>query len=99
MHFGFKRLRLKHNILDHRLVAQIAASVAPDPAAILTRNVVTVVGESYPNVIDPKAPNDGRLKIGGAIRARSLGEAHDDSFDSIIPILKGIVVGTDRIAF
>ena len=81
-------------------MAQIAASVAPDPAAILARNVVTVVGESYPNVVDPKAPsNDGRLKIGGAIRARSLGEAHDDSFDSVIPILKGIVVGTDRIGF
>ena len=82
-----------------RLVAQIAASVAPDPAAIVTRNVVTLVGESYPNVVDHEAPNDGRLKIGGAIRARSLGEAHDDPFDSVIPILKGIVVGTDRIGF
>ena len=80
-------------------MAQIAASVAPDSAAILTRNVVTVVGESYPNVVDPKAPNDGRLRIGGAIRARSLGEAHDDSFDSVIPILRGIAVGTDRIGF
>ena len=80
-------------------MAQIAASVAPDPAAILTRNVVTLVGESYPNVVDPKASNDERLKIGGAIRARSLGEAHDDSFDSLIPVLRGIVVGTDRIGF
>ena len=82
-------------------MAQIAASVAPDSAAILTRNVVTVVGESYPNVVDPKVStsNDGRLRIGGAIRARSLGETHDDSYDSVIPILRGIVVGTDRIGF
>ena len=73
--------------------------MAPDPAASVTRNVVTHVGESYPNVVDPKAPNDERLKVGGAIRARSIGEAHDDPFDSVIPILKGIVVGTDRIRF
>ena len=80
-------------------MAQVAASVVQDPAAILTRNVVTHIGESYPNVVDLKAPNDGRLKIGGAIRARSLGEAHDDPYDSVIPILRGIVVGTDRIGF
>ena len=92
------KIATKRNIL-HRLLAQIAASVAPDPAAIVTRNVVTLVGESYPNIVNPKAPDYGRLKIGGAIRARSLGEAHDDPFDSVIPILKGIVVGTDRIGF
>ena len=80
-------------------MAQVAASVAPDPAATVTKNVVTHVGESYPNIVDAKAPNDERLKIGGAIRARSIGEAHDDPFDSVIPILKGIVVGTDRICF
>ena len=79
-------------------MAQVAASVAPDPAAIVARNVVTLVGDSYPNVIDHKAPKDGRrLKIGGAIRARAIGEAHDDPFDSVIPILRGIVIGTDRI--
>ena len=80
-------------------MAQVAASVAPDPAAVVTRNVATLVGESYPNIVDPNAPNDGRLKVGGAIRARQLGEAHDDVFDSVIPILRGIVVGTDRIRF
>ena len=80
-------------------MAQVAASAAPDPAALVARNVTTLVGESYPNIVDPKAPNDGRLKIGGAIRARSIGEAHDDPFDSVIPILRGIVVGTDRIRF
>ena len=80
-------------------MAQVAASVAPDPAAVVTRNVATLVGESYPNIVDPKAPNDGRLKIGGAIRARPLGEVHDDAFDSVIPIMRGIVVGTDRIRF
>ena len=87
-----------YNIL-YRLVAQVADSVAQDPAAIVRRNVVTVVGESYPNIVDPKGPNDGRLKIGGAIRARSLGEAHYDGFNSSIPIFKGIIVGTDRIMF
>ena len=86
----------KHKILG-RLVAQVAASVAPDRAALATRNVVTLVDKSYPNIVDPKAPNDGRLKVGGAIRARSLGEARDNSF--ILPIPKGIVVGTDRICF
>ena len=80
-------------------MAQVASSVAQDRAALITKNVVTHVGESYPNVVDPKAPDDERLKIGGAIRARSIGEAHDDPFDSVIPILKGIVVGTDRICF
>ena len=80
-------------------MAQVAASVAPDSAAVVTKNVVTLVGESYPNVIDSKAPNDGRLKIGGAIRARSLGETHDDPYDSVIPIMRGIVIGTDRIRF
>ena len=80
-------------------MAQVADSVAPDPAALIMKNVVTHVGESYPNVIDLKATNEGRLKIGGAIRARSIGEAHDDSFDSVIPIMRGIVVGTDRVGF
>ena len=81
-------------------MAQVAATAEPDPAAIIARNVITLVGDSYPNVRDPKAPpKDERLKIGGAIRARALGEAHDDPFDSVIPILRGIVVGTDRIAF
>ena len=80
-------------------MAQVAASVAPDSAAVVTKNVVTLVGESYPNVVDSNAPNDGRLKIGGAIRARSLGEAHDDPYDSVIPIMRGIVIGTDRIRF
>ena len=81
-------------------MAQVAASVAPDPAAVITRNMVTLVGETYPNVVDPKVPNEGRLKIGGAIRARSLGEAaHDNSYDFAIPILRGIVLGTDRIGF
>ena len=80
-------------------MAQVAASVAPDSAAVVARNVATLVGESYPNVVDPKAPKDGRLKIGGAIRARSIGQAHDDPYDSVIPILRGIVVGTDRIRF
>lgn len=89
----------KHNTLV-RLVAQVAAAASePDAEAILTRNTITHIGESYPNVVDPKAPNNGRLKVGGAIRARSLGEAHDDPFDSVIPILRGIVVGTDRIRF
>ena len=58
-------------------MAQVAASVVPDSAAIVTKNVVTLVGESYPNVVDSKAPNNGRLKIGGAIHARLLGEAHE----------------------
>ena len=80
-------------------MAQVAASVAPDHAALVARNVTTLVGESYPNIVDPEAPNEGRLKIGGAIRARSIGEAHDDPFDSVIPIMRGIVVGTDRIRF
>jgi hypothetical protein len=76
-------------------VAQVAASVVQDPAPIVTRNVVTHIGESYPNVVDPKAPNGGRMKIGGAIRARSLGLAHSDPFD--LPML--IAVGSDRIGF
>jgi hypothetical protein len=84
------------NVLD-RLVAQVAASVMQDPAAAVTRNVVTHIGESYPNVIDPKAPNDRRMKIGGAIRARSLGEAHDDPSEFVMPI--AITIGSDRIRF
>ena len=80
-------------------MAQVADAVAPDPAAIVTRDVVTFVGESYPNIVDPKAPNDDRLKIGGAIRARSVGEVHHDGFSSSIPILRGVIVGTDRIKF
>ena len=94
----FYKAATKHNIFD-RLVAQVADSVAQDPAAIVTRDVVTFVGESYPNIFDPKGPNDGRLKIGGAIRARSIGDAHHDGFNSSIPIFKGIIVGTDRIRF
>ena len=97
MHLVYKTAT-KHNILD-RLVAQVADSVAQDPAAKVTRDVVTFVGDSYPNLVDPEAPNDGRLKIGGAIRARSLGEVHHDGFNSSIPILRGVIVGTDRIRF
>jgi len=83
-----------------RLLAHVAAaSPLQDVTATVTTNGITHIGKSYPNLIDPEAPSDARLKIGGAIRARSLGEAHDDPFDSIIPILRGIVVGTDRIRF
>ncbi|KAF8800412.1 hypothetical protein BYT27DRAFT_7200321 [Phlegmacium glaucopus] len=82
------------------LLAQVAAaSPVADVTATLTKNTVTHVGEAYPNLVDPEAPKDGRLRIGGAIRARSLGEAHDDPYDSVIPILRGIVVGTDRLRF
>ena len=74
-------------------MAQVAASVTPDSlpdsAAVVTRNAVTLVGESYPNVVDSKTPNDGR----------SLGEAHDDPYVSVIPIMRGIVIGMDRIEF
>ena len=52
----------------HRFVAQVAASMVPDSAAVVTRNVVTLITISYLNVVDSKRLNDGRLKIGGAIR-------------------------------
>ena len=61
------------------------------------------VGKSYPNLINPGEIPGRRMKIGGAIRAKMLGEANDDaefiseSHDSAIPIFKGIVVGTDSI--
>ena len=51
----------------HRFVAQVAASVAPDSAAVVMRNVVTLISKSYLNVVDSKGLNDGGLKIGGAI--------------------------------
>ena len=50
------------------LTTQIAASMAPDSAAVVTRNVVALIGKSYLNVVNSKALNDERLKIGGAIR-------------------------------
>ena len=61
------------------------------------------VGKSYPNLINPSEVPGRRMKIGGAIRAKMLGEANDDaefiseSHDSSIPIFKGIIVGTDSI--
>ncbi|KAF8800414.1 hypothetical protein BYT27DRAFT_7148740 [Phlegmacium glaucopus] len=81
------------------LLSQVAAASSQDLTAIATNTGVLHVGKSYPNLVDPEAANDGRLKIGGAIRARSLGAAHDDPYDSLIPILRGIVVGTDRMRF
>ena len=61
------------------------------------------VGKSYPNLINPSEVAGRRMKIGGAIRAKMLGEANDDakfiseSHDSAIPIFRGIIVGTDSI--
>lgn len=86
------------------ILAQVAsASQVDENKAINTKGLLTThVGKSYPNLVDPNATKDGRLKIGGAIRARSLGEDTDDYEwvdDPLIPIFKGIVVGGDRIVF
>ena len=60
------------------------------------------VGKDYPNLVNRKEISDGRDKIGGAIRARSLGQANVDvefNSDSLIPIFRGIIVGVDKISF
>ena len=44
------------------------------------------------------------MKIGGAIRAKMLGWGNDsaefisDSYNTVIPILKGVIVGKDSIS-
>ena len=66
--------------------------------------IATHVGKSYPNLIDPNEIPGRRMKIGGAIRAKMLGWANDsaefisDSYNTVIPIFKGVVVGKDSIS-
>ena len=64
------------------------------------------VGKQYPNLINPNEIGGGRMKIGGAIRARMVGKNAMDDVDSgssfhasTIPIFGGIIVGADRVIF
>ena len=84
-----------------RILAQVAA-VAPQ--AVTTKEIPMHISKCYPNLINSNEIPDGRMKIGGAIRARKLGknvvdDFRSDSSDSMIPILRGIVVGVDRLSF
>jgi len=86
-------------------LAQVAA--VSSESVVTGRELTSIhVGKLYPNLIHPNEIAGGRMKIGGAIRARMVGKNMvDDVVDSVssstttIPIFRGIIVGADRIIF
>ena len=85
------------------ILLETSVSLPLPPVAINAKMVTDHIGKSSPNLINPSEIPGRRIKIGGAIRAKTLGEANDDgefipeSHDSAIPIFKGIVIGVNGI--
>lgn len=100
---GGTKTENSHHFFFLRNLAQVAAV---SPRSVTVEETSIHVGKLYPNLINPNEIAGGRMKIGGAIRARTVGKNVVDNVDSgsssrslTIPIHKAVTVGADRIIF